>query len=331
MHAVVMREVIPRTKGTAKSAALIVNPLGKKITTFVTHTWEEDFRDFVDTLEMALEMDEVVWICSLALDQNADIEEMLSVDIDECPFAKALAAAEKHVIVVDSALRLIERAWCLYEVAKSSQLSIPLFLWTSDLRDLPLLAEKVHELDVRNATATFQKDLDTVQAAIAAGIGHDAMNHRIKAYMGDRLHFYQAAVSRSEGMLQELMQKLQLHKERAGASEVYMQQLRSQLRHFQEEAEHKFEVQALREKLEKQQQAWELTEKELQESAHEQEQLLAEERRAREAAEAREQAMKEEAVEQQRAEEDEKVTAQKSEEQQLGSIHVCVVPPPNPL
>eukprot|EP00403_Amphidinium_massartii_P010684 CAMPEP_0178431568 /NCGR_PEP_ID=MMETSP0689_2-20121128/31921_1 /TAXON_ID=160604 /ORGANISM="Amphidinium massartii, Strain CS-259" /LENGTH=758 /DNA_ID=CAMNT_0020053497 /DNA_START=61 /DNA_END=2333 /DNA_ORIENTATION=- len=245
MHAVVQREIKPRTRESACSAALMMNPSGLRINAYTTHAWDEEFSRFVQTLNMALDPDDIVWVCSFALDQNSDIGEILNVDLDDCPFAQALQCAEKHVVIVDSDLRLIERAWCLYEIAKSSQCAIPLFLWTCQISDIEELGRRVASIDVRNASATFQKDLDMVQHGIEKGIGHDAMNVRLRTYIGDRVRFYQAAVNRCEGQLCELSRQIACNQARDGAAmESLSAQLRDKLRLMQEEAHHRAEREA---------------------------------------------------------------------------------------
>jgi len=245
MHAVVQREIKPRTKDSGCSAAMMMNPSGLRINAYTTHAWDEEFSRFVHTLKMSLDPDDVVWVCSFAIDQNADISEILNVELDDCPFAQALQCAEKHVVIVDSELRLIERAWCLYEIAKSSQCSIPLFLWTCQISDIQELGRRVATIDVRNASATFKKDLDMVQHAIEKGIGHDAMNSRLRHYMGDRVRFYQAAVQRCEVQLNQLSGEIEANKVRdAAAKERLAVQLREKLQLLQEEAHHRAEREA---------------------------------------------------------------------------------------
>lgn len=57
----------------------------------------------------------MVWICSLALDQNADIAKLLKGELSKSPFALALQRAAKQLVVLDRDLRVPQRSWCAYE------------------------------------------------------------------------------------------------------------------------------------------------------------------------------------------------------------------------
>ena len=43
----------------------------------------------------------IVWICSFALDQNADIGPQLGQGLEECPFALALKQANAVILLID--------------------------------------------------------------------------------------------------------------------------------------------------------------------------------------------------------------------------------------
>jgi len=195
MHLVVGREIKPRTKPFECSLALVKNPNGLRITTFVTHTWEEPFDHFTGTLEMALNPNEVVWICSIALDQNADIKKALdSEDLLQSPFAKALRFAPKLIVAMDAQLQVPERSWCVFELEKASQWAIPTFVWPYQMMSLADLEEKVDHLDVRKAKASVAVDQERIHRTIRTGSGYDALNRRLRAFLGDRLRFYEASV-----------------------------------------------------------------------------------------------------------------------------------------
>jgi len=210
MHMVVAREIKPRTKPHGCSFARMLNPEGLEITTFVTHTWEERFDHFVGTLEMALSPEEVVWVCSCALDQNADIKQLLdSDDLLLSPFAKALRHAPKLVVTLDEDLKVPERSWCAFELEKASQWAIPTFMWPYHLTSFKDLADKMQTLDIRRASATSKLDQERIHKAIQEGIGYDSMNERLRSFLGDRLRFYEAAVSKHVGQLAVLMQDIE--------------------------------------------------------------------------------------------------------------------------
>lgn len=67
-------------------------------------SYQENFEDFVWTLQTALSQDDVVWVCSFALNQNADIEQAISGELIDCPFAVALRHAVKQLVVLDEHL-----------------------------------------------------------------------------------------------------------------------------------------------------------------------------------------------------------------------------------
>jgi len=67
MHTVVSRYIQPCTAKDGKQYALRVNPTGLKINRFVSHTWLEPFHDFVATMTLALEPDDVIWLSGFAL------------------------------------------------------------------------------------------------------------------------------------------------------------------------------------------------------------------------------------------------------------------------
>jgi len=211
MHAVVGREIKPRTKTAGCSYALMKNPQGLEITAFVTHTWEERFDQFVGTLEMALRPEEVVWVCSFALDQNADISKLLDSDDLLCsPFAKALRHAPKLMVTLDEELKVPERSWCAFELEKASQWGIPTFMWPYHLTNIKELEDRVMNLDVRRATATCKADQERIHREIQEGVGYDAMNTRLRAFLCDRLRFYEAAVSKHVDQFKALSREMEL-------------------------------------------------------------------------------------------------------------------------
>jgi len=216
MHAVVGREIKPRTKTAGCSYALMKNPQGLEITAFVTHTWEERFDQFVGTLEMALRPEEVVWVCSFALDQNADISKLLDSDDLLCsPFAKALRHAPKLMVTLDEELKVPERSWCAFELEKASQWGIPTFMWPYHLTNIKELEDRVMNLDVRRATATCKADQERIHREIQEGVGYDAMNMRLRAFLCDRLRFYEAAVSKHVDQFKALSREMELaHQEK---------------------------------------------------------------------------------------------------------------------
>lgn len=194
MHTVVARYVRPETRGTGACYALQQHPLGLRINVFVTHTWEEEFVDFVRTLTAACDPDDVVWVCSFALDQNANIEQTLCCELTESPFAVALRHAAKQIVVLDKDLQVPRRSWCAYELAVAGQFGIPAFIWPHHLSDISRLRLEVDSLDMRDAIASKEQDRQRILAAIESTAGGYAkLNDRLRSIMHVTLNFYQDA------------------------------------------------------------------------------------------------------------------------------------------
>jgi len=175
-------------------------------------------------------------------------------DVTKSPFAEALRHAAKLVVVVDEACSVPERAWCVFELEMAARWSIPTFMWPDELSNLYALQDKVQCLDVRKAKASDLDDLSRIQIAISLGTGADTMNERLRHFMGDRLRFYQAAVSKSSVKMAELSDQIELA--RMENDDVRMKALesarRDQLRLMHEEAQleaAKYEQDRLRDEL----------------------------------------------------------------------------------
>jgi len=215
MHVLVDREIKPRTKSCGSSFALMRNPQGLRSNVFITHTWGGLFREFVGTLVNALQKLDVVWICSLAVNQNSDIASLLGdEDLNKSPFAVALKQAEKQVVVLDTKLEVPDRAWCTYEISRASLWGVPTLFWFYQLSK-PLVSElgkKVESLDFANAKASNDDDLRKIRKAIEDEGGYEVLNGRLKNIMGDRLRFYQAMGNQDQenenAALGELSQQL---------------------------------------------------------------------------------------------------------------------------
>merc|ERR1712183_412416 len=112
MHLVVDRFVKPWTKHIGVGLALMLNAghlsLLKgidaedycKAQIFISHTWNEEFRDFATTIKSALCAEYVVWICIFAIWQHGDVAQALS-DLETCPFAKAMKCARRVLVLTD--------------------------------------------------------------------------------------------------------------------------------------------------------------------------------------------------------------------------------------
>lgn len=204
MHAVVSRYVKPQTRAKGTSWAAMKYPQGLRITHFVTHTWEELFSDFVGSLEAALSPENVVWVCSLALNQNANITEMLDVELLKSPFAVALRRASRQLVLLDRDLKVPTRSWCAYELAIATKFAMPTFLWPHPGSDVEKLRGKVKSLDLRDAVASKKEDEDRIRQEIESSEGYDKLNSRFRCIMELTLNFYSNAMSQVAGLTQQM-------------------------------------------------------------------------------------------------------------------------------
>jgi len=214
MHIVVARYVKPMTRQCGKSYALMKRPAGIKISHFITHTWEESFADFVRTLQAALSAQDVVWVCSFALNQNADIEQAIGGELVDCPFAVALRHAVKQLVVLDRGLQVPRRSWCTYELSIACQFGIPTFLWPNRGSDIGRMEKDVDALDMRESKATKPEDEARIRSAIEASAGgFDRLNGRLRNVLRVTLRFHQEAA----GQVAELSRMVEAAKRQGDA------------------------------------------------------------------------------------------------------------------
>lgn len=181
MHVVVGRYIKPRTMPHSCSYALMVNKdRGLKADTFISHSWNHPFGDFVSTLLDALDQADSVWVCSFALDQNADITEELGSNVLRSPFATALKAANEVILVFDGAVEPLSRSWCVYELYLATICDKKLDGWTHNWsRHLAgSLADRMRDLDVRRCSATNRDDHNRIMEAIRNK--EDDVNNKVR-------------------------------------------------------------------------------------------------------------------------------------------------------
>mmetsp|Transcript_72411 Transcript_72411/g.169591 ORF Transcript_72411/g.169591 Transcript_72411/m.169591 type:complete len:523 (-) Transcript_72411:113-1681(-) len=182
MHIVVKCVIKPETlayhNGERGYALMINEDAPKKCQTFISHCWNEAFKDFVRTLEKNLDRDCAVWICSFALPQNMDIGAALDGDLIDSPFAQALLRSEDVLLAVDEAAEPLTRVWCIYEMYLASMSGIHLDIGTPEVNAYSVLEQKTANLNVRFAKASSKKDEDRILSTIK---GHeDQVNKDIK-------------------------------------------------------------------------------------------------------------------------------------------------------
>jgi len=118
----------PLCQEHVKSYAHIVNGSAGSgllhLTVFVSHAWAENFDLFVNSINDEFRSWAVkpnLWICATALLQTTDpniisMQVGTGADPSSAPFTKALAQAEKLLIVRNDAVDLYDRIWCCWEL-----------------------------------------------------------------------------------------------------------------------------------------------------------------------------------------------------------------------
>jgi len=214
MHLVVAREVKPRTLDSNCSMALSWNPRGLKANIYVSHSWNELFREFTHTLRNALDFDQdVMWVCSFALNQHRDIASMLDVELMESPFAVALRQTSKMVVALESKLDAPNRAWCTFEMALARHWGKPTALWFYKVAapDLTSLKDKVETFDYRAAEASSEHDRRRIRDAIRnLSDGRDDFNVAIRGLLMDRLKLHESIAAEHQEAIADLESQLEM-------------------------------------------------------------------------------------------------------------------------
>lgn len=95
-----------------------------RLTVFISHAWAENFDMFVCSINDAFRTWAIkpnLWICATALVQTTDpniisMQVGTGADPSNAPFTRALAQAEKLLIVRNDAVDLYDRIWCCWEL-----------------------------------------------------------------------------------------------------------------------------------------------------------------------------------------------------------------------
>lgn len=197
MHLIVQRYVKPwtRTIGAGLALAIGAGILSSveprsidatcKATVFISHTWGDIFKHFVTALQTTLHQDTVVWICSFAIHQHGDVAGALS-DVTSCPFAVAMKASVRVLMVMDETAATLKRVWCVLEAhlaneyGKNYDMCLPN---DSDVESWKHVDQVLQSLDVRHCDATREQDKRDILAYAEAGAGGlpglNAVVHRI--------------------------------------------------------------------------------------------------------------------------------------------------------
>ena len=189
MYYVCSNLVQPLTKPFKLSYAELVGPT--ETAWFVSHYWGMGFRHFVDAVacharsKEAAGVDANYWICTFSNNQWRIEEELGDGAWQESSFFKALRgpSCKGTVMVLDEAALPLQRAWCLFEVLQTNLrsaedtgfLGFRLCTSTGVLNeggvgtDLCMtIAGKLVVLDLRNAQASNQNDLQMIKSLVEA-------------------------------------------------------------------------------------------------------------------------------------------------------------------
>lgn len=191
MHLVVQRYIKPWTLGHNVGMALMLNAAvcasisdGRPVEelcaaeVFISHSWSEEFSEFVSTLWRFLRTEATAWVCSFALDQNGDIAASLS-DLASCPFARAMAAIPEVVVVTDRSAEALQRCWVVLEAELAHSSGKRYTITVNDNSNVKLWEEvwsKIGSLDVRECKASYARDKDAILQYVEHGMGVDRLN-----------------------------------------------------------------------------------------------------------------------------------------------------------
>jgi len=240
MNTVVTRYIKPMTSGTGKSLASMMNPERPlKVSAFVTHLWSEDFNDFVDTLQIALDREEVVYVSSFSLDQNADRQSIVSTE--RCAFAAAIRAAEKFIIIADKSLDILSRLWCIFEMDTAREARKPTFVWPHEHADLEVLQRSAEDLDVASAVASDVRDQHEILEVVKQDFHNlETFNQQLRPWLQSRIECFASSLdlaTEGQGFSTEKLRRVTAELERVVYTSEHEWQRRRLERDRDEEAE----------------------------------------------------------------------------------------------
>lgn len=185
MYAVVELVIKPLTQPDQCSYAEILNPRGRRVDYFVSHSWKHDFKLFVQSIHSHAKitadvgediLERSYWICSFANAQH-DVETLLNVGLEASPFELALRSrsCKGTVMVVDEEATPLSRIWCLYEVFRTCELGRPFHFINKhsvlslsrrtghEMRDL---YDRIQQIDFCAAEASNEEDRRRIMESI---------------------------------------------------------------------------------------------------------------------------------------------------------------------
>eukprot|EP00927_Polykrikos_kofoidii_P038195 TRINITY_DN32490_c0_g1_i1.p1 TRINITY_DN32490_c0_g1~~TRINITY_DN32490_c0_g1_i1.p1 ORF type:complete len:1041 (+),score=177.68 TRINITY_DN32490_c0_g1_i1:114-3236(+) len=203
MHFIVQRYIGPMTEGKGRSQALLMNTeMALRISAYVSHAWSQPFVDLIDTLEAALDTDDVVFLAAFALDPHMSSEAQHDYDNTETsegsPCSMALRRADSFLIIADKAFHFLQRSWCMYEVKMARRWLKPACLWPHKDVNIVDLKDAASRIDLRECSATEPKDVAWVLHDIAReGQEMEPTNRLLREFVQGRIGCYAAAFLRA--------------------------------------------------------------------------------------------------------------------------------------
>merc|ERR1740124_1250377 len=124
--------IIPVCRKEKKSYALSTNEFGLKTDVFVSHSWDERFGNFVESIKQAYAnklRKPNLWICAFGLLQGnfEEIKSQLGTGqgaLDQSPFVRALKGASNYLVVWNCNTDLCARIWCILEFVYAKEFEL---------------------------------------------------------------------------------------------------------------------------------------------------------------------------------------------------------------
>eukprot|EP00927_Polykrikos_kofoidii_P016635 TRINITY_DN17527_c0_g1_i1.p1 TRINITY_DN17527_c0_g1~~TRINITY_DN17527_c0_g1_i1.p1 ORF type:complete len:739 (-),score=132.88 TRINITY_DN17527_c0_g1_i1:73-2235(-) len=198
MNLVVDRYIRPETLPSHTSFALMTHakrPL--LVNTFVSHAWNEDFVDFVSSLQLALDSREVVFVSSFSINQNTDPTEpeaRCSRTPTRAPFAQALRGCRQICVLTGRSGGFAKRLWCCSELHMSREWRIPTWVWPSANGDLDKIKSAIEQLDVERAYLSNEDDRDVLLTMLEDFGALTKVSARIRQRLQERLNLFMVAL-----------------------------------------------------------------------------------------------------------------------------------------
>jgi len=165
-YKVVNSIIKPRTRAQTPaqsvSYALLHNPRGIDVSTFMSHAWAEGFKEFGRSIRGNTHGG--LWMCFTANPQNwgpSELDKLLGENVYQSPFAIALREADRVVVVRNSTVNVHTRLWCVFELFLAMELNKPITALG------PLAPQKVGEPIGSRATCSNPADTAKLRLAIA--------------------------------------------------------------------------------------------------------------------------------------------------------------------